>query len=231
MRNGIFITGTDTGVGKTLVAGGMAAVLKERGVDVGVMKPVETGCPRKGGKSFGEDALFLKEMAQCQDEMELINPYALEEPLTPALAAERAGIEIDLGHIKSAFKTLLARHELVLVEGAGGLLSPLWKDLVMADLAKELGLPLLIVSRASLGTINHTLLALYYARKEGIPVLGVVINHTMPVHGLAESLNLEALRRWGKVRVLGVIPFLEQVSKQFVKQAIEQCLDLNSLTA
>lgn len=229
MGKGIFVTGTDTGVGKTMVAGGIAAALRERGVDVGVMKPVETGCVLKDGRCVPEDALFLKEMAQCQDEMELVNPYAFEEALTPALAAERAGVKIGLKRIKSAFATLLKRHEVVLVEGAGGLLVPLWKDKLMADLAGELGLPLLVVARASLGTINHTLLTLYYARREGIPVLGLVINHTSPAAGLAESLNPEALCRWGRVPLLGVIPFLGMSSRESIRQAIADCLDLNSL--
>ncbi len=229
MGKGVFITGTDTGVGKTLVAGGIAAALSERGISVGVMKPVETGCVLRDGRCVPEDALFLKEMAQSQDEMELVNPYAFEEALTPALAAERAGVKIDLKRIEIAFKTLLSRHQLVLVEGAGGLLAPLWKDVLMADLARQLGLPLLIVARANLGTINHSLLSLYYARKESIPVLGLVINHTLPAAGLAESLNPEALRRWGKVPLLGVIPFLPAPSRESLKQAAMDCIDFDSL--
>lgn len=229
MGKGIFITGTDTGVGKTLVAGGIAAVVKGRGVDVGVMKPVETGCLWRDGRLAAQDALFLKEMAECRDEIDLINPYAFEEPLTPALAAERAGKEIDLAHLKLAFKTLMSRHELVLVEGAGGLLSPLWRDLAMADLARELGLSLLIISRGSLGTINHTLLALYYARKERMAVLGVVINHTSPQQGLAGSLNAEALQRWGKAPVLGEVPYVADLMRESIRQAIEENVDLERL--
>ena len=230
MGKGIFITGTDTGVGKTIVAGGIAAALRERGINVGVMKPVETGCARKNGRCIPEDALFLKEMAQCHDEIELVNPYAFEEVLTPALAAERAGVRIDLKNINVAFKTLLSRHEVVLVEGAGGLLAPLWKNKVMTDLARDLGLPLLLVARASLGTINHSLLSLYYARKESVPVVGLVLNHTLPVAGLAESLNPEALRRWGRVPLLGTIPFVPSPTRDSVRRAIAEQLDLEVLT-
>lgn len=229
IRNGIFVTGTDTGVGKTLVAGGIAAALREKGVNVGVMKPVETGCVRKDGHLIPEDALFLKEMAGCRDEMELINPYAFEEALTPALAAERAGVEIDLKRIKSALTALLERHEVVLIEGAGGLLVPLWKDKLMADLAKEPGLPLLIVARASLGTINHTLLSLYYARREDIPVLGLVINSTLPAMGLAESLNNEALQRWGRVPLLGTIPYIPSPTGDSIRRTIANQLDLEAI--
>ncbi len=228
-RNGIFITGTDTGVGKTLVTGGIAAALKARGIDVGIMKPVESGCTESGGRIAGQDALFLKEMAGSRDEMELINPYALSEPLTPALAAERSGVEISTERIKSAYETLSRRHQFMLVEGAGGMLSPLWKDLPVAGLAGELGLPLVIVARAGLGTINHTLLALYYARTERIPVVGIIMNQTLPDQGLAESLNPDAIRRWGQIPMLGVIPYLESPSPGNIRQAIEQSLNLDGL--
>lgn len=231
MTKAVFIAGTDTGVGKTLVAGGIAAALKSRGVDVGVMKPVESGCPLVNGRLVAQDAAFLKKMAGSEDEMELINPYAFEEPLTPALAAERAGVETDLRRIRSCFETLARRHEVVLVEGAGGLLSPLWKDLPMAGLAGELGLPLVLVCRAGLGTINHTLLSLYYARKQGIRVIGVVMNHTAPEQGLAESLNPESVRRWGKAPVLGVVPFVSFLSGESIRKAVEQSLDIGKLLA
>lgn len=227
--SGIFITGADTGVGKTLVAGGIAGALRARGMDVGVMKPVESGCEESEGRLVARDAVFLKEMAGCRDEMGLISPYALREALTPALAAEREGVEIGLGRIKSAYATLAARHRIMIVEGAGGILSPFWKDLTMADLARGLGLPLLIVARASLGTINHTLLSLYYARKEAIPVLGVILSHTAPALGLAGSLNPESVRRWGRVPLLGVIPYLESPSPETITRAVEGSVDIDTL--
>ncbi len=218
-------------MGKTLVAGGIAAALRSRGVDVGVMKPVESGCLMVGGHLAAGDAAFLKDMAGCEDDMELINPYAFEEPLTPALAAERAGVEIDLRRIRSCFDTLAERHEVMLVEGAGGLLSPLWKDLAMASLTRELRLPLLLVCRAGLGTINHTLLSLYYAREEGIPVMGLVMNHTAPEEGLAEALNPESVRRWSKTALLGVVPFVHSVSLESIGEAVERSLDIDKLLA
>ncbi len=228
MGKGIFITGTDTGVGKTLVAGGIAALLREQGIDVGVMKPAESGCRRENGRLIPEDALLLKEMSECQDELELINPYALEPPLTPALAAELEGVEIRMELIRQAYIDLASRHELVLVEGAGGMLAPLTSGHLMADLSKELGgLPLLIVTRTVLGTINHTLLSLYYAQREGMEVLGITMNQTSPPYGLAESLNLLALKRWIKVPLLGSLPFLLNTDKEGIKKAIKAYLDLN----
>lgn len=230
MGKGIFITGTNTGVGKTLVAGGLAALLREMGVDVGVMKPVETGCLRQKAGLVPQDALFLKEMSGCHDELELVNPYALEHPLAPALAAEMEGLEIKLEVIKEAYHTLASRHELVLVEGAGGLLVPLTANCFMSDLAKELGnLPLLVVTQALLGTINHTLLTLYYTRKEALTVLGIIINNTSPERGLAESLNPGALQRWGGVVLLGNIPFLPCLDPDTIKEAIRVNLNIGPI--
>jgi len=228
MAKGIFVTGTDTGVGKSLVAGGLAALLREKGIDVGVMKPVESGCRREDGVLIPEDALFLKEMSGCRDELDLINPYALERPLAPALAAEIERAQIRLEVIRKAYSTLASRHELVLVEGAGGMLVPITSDLFMADLVKALGgLSLLIVTRALLGTINHTLLTLDYSRREGMEVLGVVMNQTSPQCGLAESLNAGALRRWGRAPFLGSLPFLSSMDKENIKRTIKEKIDLN----
>ncbi len=230
MGTGIFITGTDTDVGKTLVTGGLAALLQESGIDVGVMKPVESGCRRESSGLVPEDALFLREMSGCRDELELINPYALEHPLAPAVAAELEGVDIQLEVIREAYITLASRHELVLVEGAGGILAPVTARCFMADLARELGgLPLLVVARAMLGTINHTLLTLYYARREGVDVLGIVMNHTSPQYGLVESLNREALRRWGGVPFLGSLPFLPSTDPDSIKKAIKANLNLKSM--
>lgn len=227
MGKGIFVTGTDTGVGKTLVAGGLAALLRESGIDVGVMKPAEAGCRRTSSGLLPEDALFLKEMSGCQDELSLINPYALERPLAPALAAELESVDIRLEVIQEAYFTLASRHELVLVEGAGGMLVPLTSDCFMVNLAGKLGeLPLLVVTRALLGTINHTLLTLYYAQNEGIDVLAIVMNHTLPQYGLAESLNQGALQRWAKAPFLGSLPFLPSTDKESITRAIKKHLNL-----
>lgn len=230
MTKGIFITGTDTGVGKTLVAGGIAALLRKSGIDVGVMKPIESGCRRENGILIPEDAVFLREMSDCKDELQLINPYALEHPLAPAMAAELEGIEIRLEVIREAYLTLASRHELILVEGAGGILVPLAPHLFMSDLARGLGgLPILLVARASLGTLNHTLLTLYYARREEMEVMGIVMNHTSPKHGLAEFLNPGGLRRWGEAPYLGHLPFLSNTDKEEIKKAIEANLNLDPL--
>jgi dethiobiotin synthetase len=228
---GVFVTGTDTGVGKTLLSAGLAALFKEKGFDVGVMKPVESGCRRENGRLIPSDAIFLKEMAGSQDELEIINPYALEHGLAPALAAEMEGVEIRLEVIKRAYDLIASRHDMVIIEGAGGLLVPLRGDYFIADLTKEWELPLLIVTEARLGIINHSLLTIHYAQQRGIPLLGIVINHTSNRKGLAESLNVTSLKRWAKVPFLGSIPFLPILQKESIKEALKKNLNLEPVDA
>ena len=224
--HGIFITGTDTGVGKTVVAAGLALALKAKGIDVGVMKPVETGCQLQNGQLLAEDALFLQKISGVGDDLSAINPYRLKDPLAPAIAAERDGVKIDLDVIRHVYLGLASRHEVVIVEGAGGLLVPLTERYFMADLARQLELPLLLVSRASLGTINHTLLSLHYARQRTLSVLGIVMNHTSPEMGLAEQTNKAALKRWADCPFLGAIPFMPVINRDTLISVFKSNLDL-----
>lgn len=208
MTRGLFITGTDTGVGKTVVTAALATGLRGRGVHVGVMKPVETGCPREAGQLLPEDALFLIEASGCTAPLEVVNPYALAEPLAPALAAERTGTNIDLERIRVCYLELATGHDVVLVEGAGGLLVPLTDRLTMLDLAAELQLDVLIVSRNALGTINHTSLTVMVARQRGLRVVGVIVNNPSFTRDLATETNIGALRRWAGAPILAEIPYM-----------------------
>lgn len=230
MGKGIFITGTDTGVGKTLVGGGLAALLREKDIDVGVMKPVESGCRRENGKLLPADALFLCEMASGGDGLRLVNSYALEHHLSPAQAAELESVDIRLEVIREAYEILASRHEVVLVEGAGGLMAPLNPKYFMADLPRELGgLPLVVVSRDSLGTINHTLLTVSHARASGLDVIGVVLNRTSRKSEPANEHNAAALRRWVAVPFWGTVPFLPRRDKATITRAIRDSLDIEPL--
>ena len=229
MGKGLFITGTDTGVGKTLVSIGLITLFKEMGMRVGVMKPVESGCQRKNGGLIPEDTVLLKNAAESQDDPEIINPYALEAPLAPALAAEMEGVEIRLEVIQRAFEILASRHDLVIVEGAGGFLVPIFGDFFMADLAKKLNLPILLVTEAKLGIINHTLLTLSNARERGIPVLGIVMNQTSEQQGLPETLNPDALKRWAKAPFLGALPFIPGFDKETIKRTVQTNLNLGPI--
>ncbi len=175
-----FITGTDTGVGKTEAACLLAKSLTEAGLKVGVMKPVETGCFVKEGRIIPLDALKLKAASNTEADLDLVNPYRFTAPVAPDLAARLFGTAIDLNRIKDIFIGLRAAHDVMLVEGAGGLLAPCAEGKSMADLALLLGLPLIIVSANRLGTINHTLLTVGCARQMGLAVKGIVLNNPAP---------------------------------------------------
>ncbi|MFQ5880967.1 MAG: dethiobiotin synthase [Candidatus Methylomirabilales bacterium] len=210
MGKGLFITGTDTGVGKTFVAGALATLFRARGIDVGVMKPVETGCPRRDGRLHPQDALYLKERAGSGDPLEEICSYPLAMPAAPSVAAEAAGVAIDLDRIVERFRHLATRHHLTLVEGAGGLLVPLTDTADYTHLIQKLHIPVLLVARASLGTINHTLLTWNWARHLDLPVLGVVVNQPTGPPSPSEEANLQALAKRLPAPLLGCVPYLQQ---------------------
>ena len=199
---GLFVTGTDTDVGKTFVSCALARGLRERGVDVGVMKPVETGVPDAGPL----DARALREAAGVDDPIELVCPLRFEMPAAPEAAARAEGVGVSLESIDAAYGTLRARHEMLLVEGAGGLLVPFDAKTTMADLALRLELPVLLVARTALGTINHTLLSLEACAARGLEVVGVVLSHATGELSHADAANLEILRETLGERLVGEVP-------------------------
>ncbi len=200
-RRGFFVTGTDTGVGKTVVACALVRALRGRGLDVGVMKPIETGVGPEGPL----DALALREAAGGGDPLDDVCPQRFALPAAPTVAARAERRQVERGAIRAAFERLAARHDRLVVEGAGGLLVPAAEDFSMADLAREVGLPIVVVARAALGTINHTLLTLEATERRGLELAGVVISHAGgPLSG-ADAANLEALRRALGTRLAGEI--------------------------
>ncbi|VVB89806.1 ATP-dependent dethiobiotin synthetase BioD [uncultured archaeon] len=201
---GIFISGTDTDVGKTAVAAGLAGALRFRGYDIGVMKPVQSGAALRNGKLYSQDAELMKRAADSQDEDELICPVLLKEALAPGIAAEIEGKPIDIDHILKSCRELEKRHDFVVVEGAGGIAVPIKERFFISDLIKLFGLPAIVVARPGLGTINHTFLTIEYARKCGIHVIGVIINN---YHGgMAEETNPGIISSLTGIPILGIIP-------------------------
>jgi dethiobiotin synthetase len=198
---GLFVTGTDTGVGKTVVACALAERLHARGVDVGVMKPIETGVGPQGPL----DAIALAEAAGVHDALDLVCPVRLALPAAPSVAAALEERLIDLDAVQRTYQTLRKRHEVLVVEGAGGLLVPITDDYTMADLARDLALPVVVVARARLGTVNHTRLTLEVAAARGLPVAGVVVSHGASPLSSADQANLGALRRVLGGRLVGEI--------------------------
>jgi dethiobiotin synthetase len=197
VRAGLFVTGTDTGVGKTVVACALVRALRARGIDAGAMKPIETGV----GAAGPADAIALRLAAGERDSLADVCPVSLELAAAPAAAGA-----VDLAAIDAAWARLRARHDVVVVEGAGGLLVPIDAELSMADLARRMALPLLVVARAALGTINHTRLTLEAARARGLAVAGVVIGHANGPLPRADLANLELLRRELGAALVGEIP-------------------------
>jgi dethiobiotin synthetase len=208
MTSGLFVTGTDTGVGKTYVSAGIAKALKRRCVDVGVMKPAETGCRMRTGRLMPKDALVLMKSARVNDPLSLVNPYRLRNPLAPSVAAAREGKKIDPDKILKAFNALRERHEFMIVEGAGGIMVPLCGQYTYLDLAGTMGLPVLIVARPGLGTINHTLLSIAALKGRNIAIAGIVINYALDWKpGLAEETSPAVIEKISGIRIVGILPY------------------------
>ena len=209
MGRAFLVTGTDTGVGKTVVAGGLAVGFRRMELTPGVFKPVESGVAERP-----LDGVFLKKCSGTSRPLERVVPYTLEEPLAPAVAAERAGVEIDLAVLEEGFRDWLRTHPVTMVEGAGGLLVPIVGSFTYADLARWWDLPLLVVARPSLGTINHTLLTVRLARAVGLRVLGVVISGYPQEPGVAEKTSPGVIERMGDVDVLALVPRIPGLSTE-----------------
>ncbi|CAG0970424.1 dethiobiotin synthetase [Geobacteraceae bacterium] len=205
MNRAIFVAGTDTGVGKTVVTAVLALLLRERGVNVGVIKPVTSGCVERGGTLVSEDAELLAWAAGVPLDADCA-PYCLRTPIAPSVAAARENVRINFSRIGEAFEGLKARHDFVLVEGAGGLMVPLSGGLMVADLVLGLKLPLLVVARPNLGTINHTVLTCYTAKHLGIEVRGTIINSYPDQPDAAEEYAPHLIDSLAGAPLLGVFP-------------------------
>ncbi len=170
----LFVTGTDTGVGKTAVCAALVLALKDRGIGAGYMKPLASGCARRDGDLVSTDAEFVRTFCGLDDPSELICPVRLEAPLAPLAAAQAVGTTIDLRPVYTAWRRLKQDKEVLVVEGVGGLLVPISDTLTVASLVSDWGVPCLVVARPSLGTINHTLLTLYTLASYGVTCPGFV---------------------------------------------------------
>lgn len=210
MANGIFITGTDTGVGKTIFSAALAKLLKDKGVNVGVMKPVTTGCNELEGRLVSADAELLAWSAGIQVSPE-IAPYLLKEPIAPSAAAEMEHTKIEFSRIVAAYHRLSEEHDFVIVEGAGGLMVPLAGGLLVADLVKLLALPLLVVARPGLGTVNHTILTCFVARELGLDIRGTVINNFPDYPDSAESTAPHLIDSLSGVPLLARLPAMAEL--------------------
>ncbi|MFA6056054.1 MAG: dethiobiotin synthase [Thermodesulfovibrionales bacterium] len=229
---GFFVTGTDTGVGKTIITAALIKVISRPGFTTGGMKPIESGCLQQGDVLVPSDGMFIKTIAHMEENIRHITPCSFKSPLAPLPASEIEGLSVDLGKIRKAYDYLSARYEAVVVEGIGGLLVPITKNYFVIDMAKDFNLPLIVVSRPSLGTINHTMLTVNYAIKEGLRVAGIIINYSQPPENtLAETTNPEIIKQISPVPVIGIFPYLTDMESATIKEAAEKNLDIELVSA
>ncbi|RMG67253.1 MAG: dethiobiotin synthase [Nitrospirae bacterium] len=230
MNRGIFITGTDTGVGKTVFSALLLRALLLNDYSACPFKPIETGCRRDGEILLPEDGEFLKEMTAKAEPIKNITPYCFEHPVAPMVAAELEGKEIEIERIKKTYKELSLKYDLIVTEGAGGLMVPIREDYYYLDLALELRLPVVVVALNRLGVINHTLLTLEVLDKYGLKVLGVVLNNLSkdPLDQSRDS-NLHTLKRLIDVDIFINIPGLKQISREELDRVALQTINVEQL--
>ena len=228
----LFVTGTDTGVGKTTVACALAAAWRAEGRRVATLKPSETGCDDGPDGLVPSDALLLAaaagEALPPARTLAAICPNRFALPASPEAAAAAIGQTVDLAAIHAAANDR-AGAEVLLIEGAGGLLVPITSELLQVDLAASLDAPLLVIARDALGTVNHTLLTLEVARRRGLRVVGVVLHATSSAPGPDSATNREAITRHGAVTVFGTLPWAENPTLATLAQLARTHLDREAL--
>jgi dethiobiotin synthetase len=238
MAKGVFITATDTGVGKTIAAAAIIRALKGQGIKVGAMKPIETGCMRHDGVLIPSDGRFLKKSSGMDDSLDLITPVRFELPLAPHIASQREGVAVELGKVFDAYRVLSSKYDFMVVEGIGGVLVPLAgkttgnvpRTYFVVDLINDLKLPAVVVTRPALGTINHTLLTVSHLLNEGVDVVGIIISFSTPAEGtIAETTNAQALKELCPVPVIGVIPWLRATYPEAIESDAKGCIDFEAL--
>lgn len=217
MNHGIFITGTDTGVGKTVVAAALALHLKKRGLSVGVMKPIETGV--SSAKESLSDAARLRVIIESEESLGAIRPYAFKLPVAPLTAAQAEEQTINLETIGKVYRLLSKRYNHLVVEGVGGVLVPVTPKVMVTDLIKQLRLPVVVVGRSGLGGINHALLTIEALQRRKIAVVALVLNQTESVRShlsrIQERSTLDILRKQAGVPVLGPLPYAPGLPGRF----------------
>jgi dethiobiotin synthetase len=211
-KAGLFITGTDTGVGKTLIAGAIARILTDKGLKVGVFKPIATGCKRSWEGQVSCDTDFLAHCANSDLSLSTITPVGYPTPAAPIVSAACDGPAIDFDRIAAAYKEICQNSDIVIVEGIGGVRVPLTPEFDLLDLAVEFAVPVVIVARPNLGTINHTLMTIDCVRSAELEIAGVIINsYNATESTIAEDTAPEVIAKCSGVNVLSVVPFDETV--------------------
>ncbi|WP_462330963.1 dethiobiotin synthase [Thiohalocapsa halophila] len=215
--SGVFVTGTDTGVGKTEIAAGLLAGFKARGISAVGMKPVASGCSPGDDGLQSDDAIKLMAAGSVDAPYDEVNPIALADPIAPHIAAGQAGVDVRLGHIRQAYAALAQRAERVVVEGVGGWRVPLGPALAVSDLPDALGIPVVLVVGLRLGCLNHSLLTAESIRARGVRLLGWIANEADP-DMRAKDENIATLAALIDAPTLGVVPRLDLPKPEIVAE-------------
>ncbi|WP_029881390.1 MULTISPECIES: dethiobiotin synthase [unclassified Paenibacillus] len=227
---GLFVTGTDTDVGKTIVTGALAAALRAEDLNVGIWKPVQSGALLGSGET---DAERLLQYSGIHERAEDVASFTFQAPLTPMLAAKQDGVDITLQEIITAGQPLIHRFESVLIEGAGGVAVPLTEDSLVVDLISELRIPALIVARSGLGTINHTLLTVSYLQQHGVPIIGFILNDgdsNEMYNDSSAATNAELIERYCGISFIGRFPRLTgEINTELLIQVIREKIQLTPI--
>ncbi|KJU84193.1 Dethiobiotin synthase [Candidatus Magnetobacterium bavaricum] len=210
---GFFVTATDTGVGKTVVTALVALSLQQRGLRVAAMKPIETGCTLEDGILVPADGMFVKTTLNLDIDIDTITPVRYALPLAPMVAAMMTGNPVNLDLIRRAWQSLDG-FDAVVVEGIGGLMVPISEGYFVCDMIKELALPVILVTAAGLGCINHTLLSIEFLRSHGITTAGLVINHNVCPDGkVANTTNPDIIKQLSPIDVIATVPFIQNIDR------------------
>ena len=222
----LFITGTDTDVGKTYITAGLGVTFRKMGIDVGVMKPFAAGSAQKKGYK-SKDIVIISRAAQACDPENLVNPQFFPIPASPYTAWKNLKTKPKISTILSSFKKLSKLHDMILVEGMGGIMTPILTNYYVTNLIKEMKIPTVIVTRSKVGTVNHTIMTVKMCEKYKIPVKGIIINNFdagYPVKELTRDLqNLTG------IKVLGSIPFIRDMSDASLYRIFKKNIDLKLL--
>ncbi len=227
---GVFITGTGTGVGKTALAAGLAWALRQRKVNVGVMKPFATADRAFSRKYRSRDTATLALAAGVEDSDSELNPFFCSVAASPLLASQLkreppASIEKALRVLQNIAK----KHDFMIVEGIGGIMVPLTENESVADFAKRAGLPAVIVTTSVIGTLNHTLLTVMACKEFGISIKGIIVNKMPKNPGIAERKAPEMIERLTGIQVLATLPFSKGANHAAIGKMLEKAIDLDSL--
>jgi len=222
----LFIAGTDTDVGKTYIAAGLAVTFRKMGIDIGVMKPFAAGrAQKKGYKS--EDIVILSKAAKACDPEKLVNPQFFKIPASPYTAWKTLKTKPKISTILSSFKKLTKLHDMILVEGMGGIMTPILKNYFITNLIKEMKIPTVIVTRSRIGTVNHTIMTCKMCEKYKIPVKGIIINNFDDGYPIPELKR--DLQNLTGINVLGSIPFIKNMSDASLYRIFKKNIDLKTL--